>query len=190
MNGTVFIRRHGTRATWVCQALIIVLAIGPLACDGPAVTPFVPTPAPTPIPPTEWTMLGFYEVTMSAGPSCSLPDYATRANYGEARITQFGQSLDVLFNPYSPFGELGFTGVIDGQNVRFTLNGAQGLPGYSFIALVDNVEVAYSGTAVGTMDGRSIVGTFNGTVEVRLPSDHTVIATCTASDHRMEMVRY
>jgi hypothetical protein len=182
MNGTVFIRRHGTRATWVWQALLIVLAIGPLACDGPAVTPIGPTPIPgRPTSPSP-TMLGFYEVTMSAGPSCSLPDYATKAKYGEARVTQLGQSLDVLFDPSGPFGALGFGGIIDGQNVRITL--------HESIALVNNVEVAYFGTAVCTMDGRSIVGTFDGTVQVRLPSDHTVIATCTASDHRMEMVRY
>jgi hypothetical protein len=191
MNGIGLIRRYATRATWLWQALPVGLAIGLLACDGSTVPPVGPTPTPTPNPPTAWVTLGYYEVTMSAAPSCALPEYAMKANYGEARIAQIDRNLDVLFDPYGPFGDMGFKGTIDGQNLRFTLNGTQDPDPdvYSFIAWVDNVEVAYSGTAAGTMDGKSIVATFDGTVRVFLRSDHTVIATCTASDHRMEMVR-
>jgi len=190
MYGALSIRRCARSAALSCQALLIVLAIVALACNGRTVTPSRPTPLPTqtPTPATGWTVLGFYEVTMSAAPSCSLPDYATKANYGEARIAQAGQSLDVIFEPYGPFADMGFTGIIDGQTVRFTLNGDRAASGHSFIATVDDVEVAYSGTAAGTKDARGIVATFDGTVRVSLHSDHTVIATCAASDHRMEMV--
>jgi len=130
-------------------------------------------------------------VTISAASSCSLPGYAMKATYKEARVDQTGQRLDVTWDPYGWYRGMAFTGSIDGLNIRFTLNGSQ-VPdsnGYWFIALVDDAWIAYSGTAAGTMDGGRIVATFDGTVRVSLGSDHTVIATCTASDHRMEMVR-
>ncbi len=96
----------------------------------------------------------------------------------------------MAFDPYGDFeGIGGFKGTIDRQTVRFTLVGEQRTSEYSFMYLVaDNVEVAYSGTAAGTTDTKRIVATFDGTVRVSLHPDHSVIATCTASDHRMEMV--
>lgn len=186
MQGTVSIRRSRTRAALLWQALLIVSALSQLACDGTVVRPNPVTPTPT----TDWETLGYYTVTMTAAPSCSLPDYAMKGSYGGALLRQAGQDLVALFDPYGPFmGSPGFTGKIDGQSVRFTLNGDQGASGYSFIPLVNGVEVAYTGTAVGTMGAGGIVATFNGTVRLSLQSDHTLFATCIASDHKMEFVR-
>jgi hypothetical protein len=185
MKGTVFIRRHATRSALLWSGLLIVLAVGQLACDGTVVTP---TPV-QPTPASEWTSLGYYTLTMTAAPSCSLPDYAMKAVYRGALLTQSGEYLVVQFDPYGPFEGGVFGGTVDGQSVRFTLDETQGPYDYYFVALVDSSEVAYFGTAAGAKDDSGIVAAFSGTVRVSRQSDHATIATCVASDHRLEMVR-
>jgi len=188
MPGTVSTRQSAMYATVVCLALLIVSA-----CGEPA-NPAGPTGATmTPV----WKDLGEYTVTMTAAPSCSLPDDAMTRTY-RARLNERGQELEATFDDkqfVGVQGPSGFAGTRDGEAVRFTLNGNYSLPGYSFVYEVSpGRELAYMGRAIGKMSDSGIVATLNGTVWVQGHggdpySNIDVVAICTAADHRMELVR-
>jgi hypothetical protein len=129
---------------------------------------------------------------MTAAPSCSLPDYAMARTY-DARLKERGQDLVATFDdPHFVAwdGPAGFAGTRDGEIVRFTLNGDYFVPGYSFVYLVNqDTELAYSGTATGTMSDRGIVATLNGAVLLYGYHNHKEVARCDALDHRAELLR-
>jgi len=194
MSGTASTGRITMRAPLVCLTMIVIAACGEEAWKPPILPNVTPTPTPR-----VWTNLGMYTVTMTAAPSCSLPDYTVTRTY-DGRLLGSDQDLVVLFDPYdarfvagrgsSGFGRpSGFTGTRDGEAVRFTLHDDESTD-YSFVYLAaEGRELAYSGTASGTMSGSGIVATFTGTFELRSGQDHTVSAECHATDHRVELVR-
>jgi hypothetical protein len=87
------------------------------------------------------------------------------------------------------FGEAGFTGVRDGNTLRFQVSG-EPLDDYAFVELLEvGRTLSLSGTMIGTIAGDRIDATFDGTVWLTQYPDETTIAECTVADHRMEFVR-
>jgi hypothetical protein len=177
--------------------LLIVVACGcgdPLS--GPSPVPPEPPKSPVPFPPQPpkspdgWTYLGAYSVTITAAPSCALPDSAMTRTQTGALLRQSGQNLEFLFDPFGPFeGVPGFVGTTDGDTMHLTLNGGYGVSGYSFVNWVnDTVSVGYTGAATGTMGERGLATSFDGIVLLYHRSDHAVFASCDARDHRIELV--
>jgi len=188
MHGTASDRRNTIPATLVCLALLIVPAGSELACNNPVAHEDVGIGAAQST--TGGASSGFYTVTMTAAPSCSLPDHAMTRSY-TVLLKQDGQNVEALLDPYGPFeGNPGFSGTRDGETYRFTLNGDYPCPaeGYSFIHVLNGTEVGYTGTATGTRSDHRIVASFDGKVLLYDHSDQTVLAICDAHDHRMEMV--
>ena len=191
MKGIVWRRGTTTSAAAGCLTLLILAA-----CGGEA-NPVRPNVTPTPTPGT-WSVVGMYRVTVTAAPSCSLPDDAATRTYDGGLLRERGQDLEVLFDPFdgrfvtgtgpSGFGNAsGFTGTRDGDAVRFTLSDDESAP-YSFVYLMtEGTELAYSGAASGKMDGDRVLATLRGTVLIRHGQNHTVLARCEAADHRIEM---
>jgi hypothetical protein len=172
-----------------------LLSLGLLIVSACSEETWTPPTGPAHRPPPaqrEWKDLGEYTVTMTASPSCSLPDYAMTRSY-DARLGEIGQDLlatfaDQRFIAWA--GPAGFSGTKDGETVRFYINGDYFVDGYSFVYLVKpGEELAYTGTATGTMQDARIVARLDGTVLLRSYDDLTVLAQCDASDHRMELVR-
>lgn len=187
MQGTNSTRRRST------HALVYLALLAAAACSDEHWRPANPVAPTEPPPPASavWEDLGAYSVTMTAAPSCSLPDYAMLETY-DGRLKGSGQHLVATFDD-SRFvaweGPAGFAGTRDGDTVRFTLNGDYFSPGYSFVYLVqDGTELTYTGTASGTMIGSNIVATLTGTVLLRSYHDLAELARCYATDHRMELV--
>jgi hypothetical protein len=87
------------------------------------------------------------------------------------------------------WGEAGFTGVRNGNAVRFQISGDE-VADYNFIEFLPGTRwLDYSGTATGTVNGDSIVATFNGMVQVVACPGEVMVAQCQAADHRLEFVR-
>jgi hypothetical protein len=154
-----------------------------------------PTTSTPPGVPATWKDLGEYTMTMTAAPSCSLPDYAMTRAYN-ARLKEGGQDLVADFddpNFVCGYWGCGFTGTKDGETVRFTLNSwSPGATQYAFIYLVSpGTELGYIGTASGQMSDRVIATTFSGSVvlyaEGIFPPKE--LARCDAPDHHMALVR-
>jgi hypothetical protein len=194
MRGSASARRSSVHAALVCLALFIVPACSEQPWTPP--NPFEPTP-PTPPTTRQWTDLGEYTVTMTAAPSCSLPDYAVTRTY-DARLKVSDQDLVVTFDDpkfVACAGPSGFAGTRDGDTVRFTINGDYWVSGYSFVYEVSpGTELGYAGTATGTIADSRIVATLNGIVLIRgydttNPYLNDVVATCDATDHRVALVR-
>jgi len=170
--------------------LLIVLACG---CGDPLLSGPSPLPPPPPKIPDGWTYLGHYSVTITAAPSCSLQDDAMTRTQTDALLRKSGQNLEFLLDPYGPCegGQPGFVGTTDGDTVHLTLNGGYGVPGYSFVARVnDTVSVGYTGAATGTMGERGLATSVDGIVLLYHRSDHTVFASCDARDHRIELSKW
>lgn len=193
MHGTVSTHQCDAHAVLVCVALLIVTACGGEEWrppSGPTATP--PT---TSAPSAVWKDLGEYTMTMTAAPSCSLPDYAMARTYN-ARLKERGQDLVADFDDPSfvcGWWGCGFTGTRDGEAVRFTLNSWEpGATEYAFIYLVSpETELGYIGTATGQMSDRVIATTFNGAVVLYAEGSYPPkeLARCDAPDHHMELLR-
>lgn len=133
-----------------------------------------------------------YRLTFAASPSCSLPADATPRQYtaglevdasGQARVyLRAGRMLAVM-------GEAGFTGVRDGNTLRFRVNDDEMGP-YAFVEFLPGYRrLSYSGTITGTIEGDRIGATFNGSVRLVQYPGESLVAECTAADHRMEFAR-
>jgi hypothetical protein len=193
MHGTVSAHQCDAHALLVYLALLIVTACGGEEWR----TPSGPTPTPptTSAPSAVWKDLGEYTMTMTAAPSCSLPDYAMARTYN-ARLKERGQDLVADFddpNFVCGWWGCGFTGTRDGEAVRFTLNSWEpGATEYAFIYLVSpGTELGYIGTATGQMSDRVIATTFNGAVVLYAEGTYPPkeLARCDAPDHHMELLR-
>jgi len=133
-----------------------------------------------------------YRLTFAASPSCSLPADATPRQYtaglevetsGQAKVYLRGGVMLAFM------GEAGFTGVRDGNTLRFWVNDDDMGP-YAFVEFLPGHRwLSYSGTITGTIEGDRIAATFDGRVRlVQYPAE-SVVAECTAADHRMEFAR-
>jgi len=133
-----------------------------------------------------------YRLTFAASPSCSLPADATPRQYtaglevdrsGQAKVYLRGGTMLAFM------GEAGFTGARDGNTLRFQVSDEEMGP-YAFVEFLPGYRwMSYSGTITGTIEGDRIGATFDGRVRlVQYPAE-SVVAECTAADHRMEFVR-
>jgi hypothetical protein len=135
---------------------------------------------------------GLYALTFTASPSCTLPAEAMRRSY-TARISEAGDQLivDLSGADFMVWFEMpGFTGRREANAVSFTI--ASDLDAaYTVIERLDPArEIAFSGTATGTIEDRRIIAGYNGEVVVRTTgSPHNPLARCQAGDHRLEFVR-
>jgi hypothetical protein len=199
MPHTISARWNEMHAVMVCAALVLAVGCGGQTGRVPsAPTPLPPT-TPTPSPPTPvWKDLGEYTMTMTAAPSCSLPDSAMARTFN-ARLKESGRDLvaelDDQQHCVSWGWPCGFTGTKDAETVRFTLNGEYPRDdGYAFEYLVngEDTALAYIGTATGKMTDGSISVVLNGAVLLyacRGFCSDRPLAWCDAADHRIELVR-
>jgi hypothetical protein len=133
-----------------------------------------------------------YRLTFTASPSCSLPAEATTRVY-TAGLT-VGPSGDAMVylrdaKMLAFVGEAGFTGVRDGDTLRFQVNDDE-MGAYAFVEFLPGFRwLTYSGTITGRIAGDRIDGTFNGRVRIVQYPAESVVAQCTAADHRMDFSR-
>jgi hypothetical protein len=132
-----------------------------------------------------------YRLTFTASPSCSLPPELTSRQYTADLVMEPSGVATVYLERAGmfAFGEAGFTGVRDGNTLRFQVSG-EPFDDYAFVELLEvGRTLSFSGTMIGTFAGDRIDATFDGTVRLTQYPDETTIAECTAADHRMEFVR-
>jgi hypothetical protein len=132
---------------------------------------------------------GSYRLLFHASPSCSLPGEAMQRTYG-ARVEEIGQVLyvNVLGKDFVALGEAGFTGTRDGGTVAFVIRDTFD-DGYNLIErIVPHGDLYYSGTATGAIREGTIATTFRGTLSLRPAWGVGTSATCSADDHRLELV--
>lgn len=133
---------------------------------------------------------GVYQLTMIASPSCTLPAELLQRRYtARIRGTQ-GLTVDLTGANMEAWEGAGFEGVQNGNEVNFFIRDTYDISNdYVFIErLPSGMNLAYSGTATGSLEEGGIVATFRGTIQHRSPAASTG-ATCDAPDHRMEFVR-
>lgn len=144
----------------------VATAIGSvMACGSPA----APEPAAN--------IAGSYNLTITASPTCSasLPP-ETRVLKYIANVTQTGAAFNVSLLAHVIFTSAVTTGTVSGQTVTFsTLSFKETTTG-------GGIALTATGTANVAADG-SITGTASGTLQT--PSG----ATCTASDHQVQLVK-
>ena len=137
-------------------------------------------------------VLGSYTFTFTASPSCTFPPEASPRTY-RARIEDSGNAVLNLgawlsgsaFVTSGWFDEPGFAGRFDGTSVRFHIGSSEE---FSFTeSLPGGMTLSYDGEATGTPGERGIATVFNGTVTLKAGT--TVVASCTAADHRLEFTR-
>ena len=176
----------------------ILLLSAAIACGGDNGSPSRPSPAastrPSEIPSTGPGeipgLIGVYSLTFTASPSCSLPAYATKLTFAKAYVLeQTPGSIEVdLSTNYPCWGcSPHFTGTRLGDALSFVLVG--GDPADGVVEVIGNEEISYDGTATGTFADKTITGIFNGRIGVVESSSRTTLASCTATDHKMEFVQ-
>jgi len=129
--------------------------------------------------------IGMYRVTITASRSCDLPAAAMQRTF-EAEVLETGEWLYVLptTGEFVTWGERpGFAGTREGSSVEFRLTSYSRSTDYSLIEEIPGVgELHFDAVARGSMGDGEISATLDGKIEVNSIS-------CTASDHRLEMVR-
>jgi hypothetical protein len=169
----------------VVPAVVLFALIG-LSCGGSATGPS-PTPTATPTPtPTPTPQPVTHTLTMIASPSCSALSDAAKKRVYPAQVQEKpdGSIVVLVVNSYDIMigwgNEPGFTGTRVGNTVHFDLVNDLFAP-YSII----ESELAYVGTATGTVDNGKIVAIFDGRYVKGYGLGETVL--CQASDHRIEI---
>jgi hypothetical protein len=145
---------------------------------------------------TPGNIRGWYTLTFTASPSCALPPEAMRRTYAalvdEGRLINRPEDLVVTLSGADFVGwanDDGFTGRLQGKTVRFDITDSFDAD-YAVIERIGKtMDLYYSGTATGTVSDRAIVTTFSGKLIVRSATGPGTLAECTASDHRLELVR-
>jgi len=141
---------------------------------------------------------GRYTMTFIASPSCTLPPEASRRTYGalieEGREYHWQWDLTVLLDGATFFDDgwgddAGFTGQVDGNNVRFAITNGWDGPAFQFIERIGNMTTRYVGVATGTVSDTRIATKFDGTVVMREVGSSTTFAECRAADHQLVFVR-
>lgn len=138
-------------------------------------------------------LAGLYELTITASPSCKLPQELMRRRY-LARIVEQSDArlvVDLSGAEFAFWGNSGFTGTRNGNNLQFVIEPWMQFSDYAVMERIDDyTTLSYYGKASGTIGGTSIVATLNGTVELsRTGSSGAGTTQCDAADHRMEFVR-
>jgi hypothetical protein len=144
---------------------------------------------------TPGTIRGSYVLTFTASPSCALLPEAMQRTYAatieEGRLINQPENLIVTLSGSDFMGwgsDPGFTGSLQGTTVRFDITDDIDAR-YNLIEHFGNNFLFFSGTATGTVSDKTIATTFSGKVVLRGLPAYTDIAECTASDHRLALVR-
>ena len=182
----------------VLTSLLFAAVLG-LACgdDGPTAPSPTPTtaqppgPPPGPPPPGPAPQAVTHSLTMTASPSCTaLPEVAKTRTYPAQVIEKSnGDILVWVVNSYDIMvgwaNDNGFTGIRDGNSVRFDITDDIFNAAYAMVERIPEVgDMGYGGTATGTIDSnRKIVATFNG--QYRFAYGGRVL--CEALDHHIEV---
>jgi Carboxypeptidase regulatory-like domain len=137
------------------------------------------------------SIAGSYTLVFTAATSCTLPVEIMRRQY-IARIYE-PETLQVELSgaDMEAWGGAGFTGTRDGNTVHFDIYDNYGLDqDFVFIERLDpGHNLAFSGTATGTVEGGAIVAAFNGRVQLRSVTGPTVFSECRAPNHRLEFAK-
>jgi hypothetical protein len=142
------------------------------------------------------TVAGVYQLTITAGPSCSLPADARQRTYpaklveGRAIPSVYDLVVTLAGAEFVVWGnDAGFTGTRNGSQATFPI-GTNWDGDYGLVELIDlSKELYYNGTAVATIGDRAITGSFVGSITVKDRFSQAVLGSCQASDHKFEMVR-
>lgn len=139
---------------------------------------------------------GVYRLTFTASRSCSLPSEARQRSYSANVIEgrTIGRREDLIVTlagaEFVVWGnEPGFVGLRGGDTVRFQIDTDWG-GAYGLVELIDlTKELYYVGTATATLNERSIVGLFSGTLKLVDRHSRATLGECQAIDHRIELTR-
>jgi len=162
--------------TWLAIAMAIGSLVGCGGASGGS-NPTAPTPTASPSTPTNASIGGSYNVTITASSTCSvnLPADTRVLNY-VSDISQTGGSFNAQLLAHVIFNTVTITGTVSGQTVAFSTFS------FSEITTAGGVALASTGTANVAADG-SITGTLSGTYQT--PSG----ASCNAANHQVRFVR-
>ncbi len=178
--------------------VMAILLLGAAACGGKDTLPTQPTRTPSdgfqaPVPAVD--VVGDYQLTFTAFPSCSLPAAFMKRTY-KATITAWVNypqiAVDVSGGTFIQDWAVGFDGTRDVDTLRFTIVGLSDFPfsGYSLTELVDGTKwLMYDGTAVATIRDNTITGTFDGRISLLDQATRAILAECRAADHKIDFVR-
>jgi len=132
------------------------------------------------------SLAGNYQVTIEASRRCELPQAAMQRTFGavveeiEGRV--YVEAIGYQFVAWG--GNVGFTGSRDGDRVTLEIRDTYD-DGYNLVESVSGVgNVCFAGAATGTIHEGDVSATFDGTIRVEGTD-----VSCSASDHRLEMVR-
>ena len=176
-----------------------ILLVGVAACGGKGNLPTQPTPTPSaPAPVLATDIVGDYQLTFTASPSCSLPAQFMKRTY-QAHIRAWvnfpNVAVDVSGRTFFHDWAVGFGGTRNGDTVQFNIVG-MGNDSFDDLFnshLAESIDgttwLTYDGTAVASIRGNSITGTFNGQIALRQDASRAVLAECRATDHKIEFVR-
>ena len=184
------------------RALILtvtaILFLSAAACGEKDTLPTQPTRTPSdgsqaPVPATD--IVGDYQLTFTASPSCSLPARFMKRTY-KATIKAWANyppvAVDVSGGTFIQDWAVGFDGTRDGDTLHFTIVGLADFPfsGYSLTELVDGTNwLMYEGTVVATILGNNITGAFAGRISLLDQATRAILAECRATDHKIDFVR-
>lgn len=162
----------------------------------PPTTPPTPPAGPVPVPATD--ILGDYQLTFTAFPSCSLPAAFMKRTYKatiKAWVNYPQVAVDVSGGTFIQDWAVGFDGTRDGDTLHFTIVGMgndsfDDLFNYHLAELVDGTKwLMYDGTAVATIGGNNITGAFDGRISLLDQATRAILAECRATDHKIDFVR-
>lgn len=180
-----------------------ILLLGAAACGGKDTLPTQPTPMPRagadPAPPAPATdIVGDYQLTFTASPSCSLPTQFMKRTYSaniRAWTNYPSVAVDVSGGTFFQDWAVGFGGTRDGDTLHFTIVGMgndsfDDLFNYHLAELVDGTKwPTYDGTAVATIRGNNVTGAFDGRISLLDQTTRAILAECRATVHKIDFVR-
>ncbi len=138
-----------------------------------------------------------YTLTITASASCAtLPPEVMQRRYN-AKVTELADGSLIVDLSGADFidwiEDAGFIGRRNGTQLHFDFGAAGHSTGHALLELLrTDTILSYDGTADGTAEETKLVATLNGAVTVTDLAEtgpNNVIASCKASDHRLEFVR-
>lgn len=194
MSGTGSSRRSRAHAALACAALILAAACSEHGRSTPTAPSSPPASRSSVAQPVDTrTDLGDFAMTLTASPSCTLPDPAMSGTY-QAHLKEGNGRLYVEFEDQRfvcGFWGCGFTGRREDDRVRFTLTSwTPGATDFAFIyQLTGDTDLGYVGTSVGALDERGFSAVFEGAIVLYVGSTNRESARCDARDHRLQLTR-
>ena len=177
----------------LAAAMLLLAAVAAVSCERDVV-PTQPTES-QPRPELASDIVGEYQLTFTASPSCSLATDLMKRTYKanvRAWVNYPNVAVDVWGARFFQDWATGFDGTRHGDTVQFNIVGlGNDLFGPNLAELIDGTKwLTYDGTAVATIRGNAISsGAFDGQIALRDDATRAVLAECRATDHKIEFVR-